>query len=96
MPTMQQVIDVLKECMDPEINIDVWTLELIYGIDIDADKVNIKMTFTTPACPYGPVLIETIKEKLKKAEGVKDVSIQIVFLPPWKPSQEIKAMLGIN
>ena len=52
---------------DPEINIDVWTLGLIYGLEIEPDGlIKIKMTLTTPMCPYGPALIENVKSEVKK------------------------------
>ena len=53
----QQVIDALKLVTDPELNIDVWTLGLIYDIILE-DGIKIVMTFTTPLCPYGPELVE--------------------------------------
>ena len=92
--TKETVIEALKQCYDPEIQIDVWTLGLIYNLDVDNDNVKIKMTFTTPACPYGPVLIDEIKTKLTSI-GVKAVDIEIVFDPPWKPSEDLRALLGI-
>lgn len=95
MADQEKVIDALKECYDPEINIDVWTLGLIYNMDIIEDKVNIRMTFTSIMCPYGPMLLEQIKTRLKKIEGVKEVNIDVVFDPPWKPSDELRAMLGV-
>ena len=64
MPTKQQVVEVLKTCLDPEIGIDIWTLELIYDIKLDRKKVHVKMTFTSPMCPYGPVLVEEVKRKV--------------------------------
>jgi len=97
MVTKEQVISVLKECVDPEIRIDVWTLGLIYDLQIkDNGVVYIKLTFTTPFCPYGEVLLQDIKERLATSDGVKDVEIEVTFEPAWKPSDEVKAMLGIQ
>ena len=65
MVSKEQVIEKLKDCFDPELHIDVWTLEIIYGIQIGEDGiVNIQMTFTTPFCPYGPALIKDIENKV--------------------------------
>lgn len=89
-----KVIEVLKECYDPELRIDVYTLGLIYNIDIQGEDVNIRMTFTTPVCPYGPMLLENMKEKLGDA-GIKNVKIDVVFSPPWKASDELRSMLGL-
>ena len=94
MITEEQAIMVLKTCEDPELNIDVWTLGLIYKMNITKDVVVLKMTFTTPLCPYGPMLVEQIKSALTHA-GAKNVDIDVVFDPPWKPSEEVKEMLGM-
>lgn len=91
--TKDKAIDVLKQCIDPELGIDVWTLGLIYELKI-GKKIDIKMTFTTPLCPYGPMLLNEIKTKFQHA-GVNDVDIDVVFNPPWKPSEEVKEMLGV-
>ena len=96
MITKEAVIEKLKTCIDPELRVDVWTLGLIYDIKINDDNsINIKMTFTTPFCPYGQVLIDQIKDNIMKINGVKDVDIEIVFEPLWQPSDEVKLMLGI-
>ena len=95
MVTKEQIIQVLQVVFDPEIQVDVWTLGLIYNLDVKEDTVNIKMTFTSPMCPYGPMLMEDIKSKVMGIEDVKDVNIEITFDPPWKPSDELRATLGI-
>ena len=53
MEKKEEIIEVLKKVNDPEIHIDVWTLKLIYNIDIKEEIVEIRMTFTSPMCPYG-------------------------------------------
>jgi len=95
MVTKEEVIEALKKVEDPEIRIDVWTLELIYNVDISDDKVKIKMTLTTPACPYGPMLISEVKSKVMELEGVKNVDVEVTFDPPWEPSDELRATLGV-
>lgn len=91
--TKEQVIEVLKKCNDPELQIDIWTLELVYDIQLEEDKIHIKMTFTSPMCPYGPMLVDEVKTKLE-ALGVK-VEVEVVFDPPWKPSDDLRALLGV-
>jgi len=96
MVTEQEVREALKECYDPELNMDIITLELVYGVTVAEDKVTIKMTFTTPACPYGPLLLDEIQRKVKeKLPEVKDLKIDVVFDPPWQPSDELRAIFGI-
>ena len=94
MVTKEEVEDALKQVEDPELGIDIWTLGLIYGINIEDNKIKIKMTFTTPMCPYGPILVDEVKTKLE-AKGAKEVDVEIVFEPPWEPSEELRAILGV-
>jgi len=93
----EDIINVLKKVNDPELMIDIWTLGLIYDIDIQDSNINIKMTFTTPMCPYGPFLVDEIKKKIKvEIKAAKEIKIDVVFEPLWQPSEEVKNLLGIN
>ncbi len=94
MMTEQEVIDVMKTCEDPELNVDIWTLKLIYEIKItEPNNVAVKMTFTTPMCPFGPMMVEELKAKIKNKGA--EPSVEVVFDPPWEPSEEVKEMLGL-
>jgi len=95
MVTKDDVITVLKKCNDPELGIDVWSLGLIYNVGLTEDKVAITMTFTTPMCPYGPMLVQDIKTKLTEFLGLSHVDVQVVFEPKWEPSDELRATLGV-
>lgn len=95
MVTKEDVIEALKEVLDPEIMIDVYTLELIYNIKIKEDKVDVVMTFTTPLCPYGPQLKEDVRKRVAEVKGVKEVEVEITFNPKWEPSDELRAILGV-
>ncbi len=91
-----KIIKILKTITDPELGIDVYNLGLIYDVKIDKSTVKIKMTFTTPMCPYGPMLMDMIESAIKdKIKEVKSVKIEIVFEPPWQPSDELKMMFGV-
>jgi len=89
------VIEALKKVEDPELFLDIWFLGLVYGIEIERSCVTVEMTFTTPLCPAGPMLIEEVKREVGKMEGVNQVEVKIVFTPPWQPPDEVKAMLGM-
>ena len=95
MITKEEIIKTLKTCYDPEINVDVHTLGLIYDISINDKDVKIKMTLTTPFCPYGQFLIDQIKEKIIHNNKAKLVDIELTFDPPWQPSDELRSSLGI-
>ncbi len=94
MITKEQAIEVLKKVEDPELAIDVWTLGLIYAIETKEEGIDIKMTFTSPLCPYGPMLVDDIKRRLTEL-GAKTVHVEIVVTPPWEPSEHVKELLGI-
>ena len=95
MTTKEDVIEELKKVNDPEIGIDVYTLELIYDVKLEGGKVKILMTLTTPMCPYGPMLIEEIKAKVRDLKNVEEVDVEVTFDPPWQPSEQLRATLGV-
>ncbi len=91
------IYEVLKECYDPEIPLNVVDLGLIYEVRADTDAVDIKMSVTSPACPSGAVIAEDIKAKLADA-GFPNPKVQIVMEPPWSPqriSEAGRKALGI-
>lgn len=96
MATKEEIIETAKTCKDPELGIDIWTLGLIYEVTLQDDGANasIKMTFTSPMCPYGPQIVEEFKKKLNE-RGIIPI-VEIVFSPPWQPSEEVKEILGIG
>jgi metal-sulfur cluster biosynthetic enzyme len=90
-----EVIEALKKVEDPELFLDIWFLGLVYNFEIAANKVDVEMTFTSPMCPAGPMLIDQVKEKVGAIEGVEEVEVKIVFNPPWQPSDDVKLTLGL-
>ena len=95
MPIKEEIIAVLKKANDPEIGLDVYTLELIYDVKVEKGKAKILMTLTTPMCPYGPMLIEEIRVRVRELKGVKEVEVEVTFDPPWQPSEQLRATLGV-
>lgn len=96
MITREELIEnVFKKYVDPELGIDIWTLGLVYKVEINEDKVKILLTFTSPLCPYGPQMVDELKEMIIN-KLVKDVEIMVTFEPPWQPSQELKDMMGMG
>ena len=86
--TSQQILDSLKQCMDPEIPINVVDMGLIYGVNVSTDnKVNIKMTMTTRGCPLHDTLVSDVKRYVNKVPGVNDVNVEIVWEPIWTPEK---------
>jgi len=90
--TSQQILDSLKQCMDPEIPINVVDMGLIYGVNVSTDnKVNIKMTMTTRGCPLHDTLVSDVKRYVNKVPGVNDVNVEIVWEPIWTPEKMSEA-----
>ena len=90
--TSQQILDSLKQCMDPEIPINVVDMGLIYGVDISADnKVDIKMTMTTRGCPLHDTLVSDVKRYINKVPGVNGINVEIVWEPAWTPEKMSEA-----
>jgi metal-sulfur cluster biosynthetic enzyme len=99
-PTKEQIIEVLKPIHDPEIRIGIVDLGLIYDVDVSDDGVaRVKMTLTTPACPYGEMLIAMVHREVEQMDGVTKVEVILVWDPPWDPKEMCtdyaKDMLGI-
>ncbi|MDO8660868.1 MAG: metal-sulfur cluster assembly factor [Candidatus Woesearchaeota archaeon] len=92
-PDKEVVTGVLKTVMDPELMLSIWDLGLIYKLDVADEKISIEMTLTTPLCPYGPAIIDEVKQKLSSL--AKEVFVELVFEPAWEPSEEVKMSLGI-
>ena len=81
----EEIIEVLKQCYDPEIPIDLWNLGLIYEIIIKENNINITMSLTTPGCTMGQYMADDIKSKLEQIKNVQKVTVEVVFDPPWQP-----------
>ena len=96
----ETVISVLKKIYDPEIPVDIWTLHLIYGVEVDEEgNVKIVMTVTAPNCPVAEVLPAEVKNRIQAIMGVKNVDVELTFDPVWSIdmlSDEAKAELGLD
>jgi len=94
----KEILKTLEKVLDPEINISVVDLGLIYEIKETFGKVDIKMTLTNPGCPLADLIINDIKESVLKVKGVNQVDVEVVFDPPWtkdRLSKKAKAKLGL-
>jgi metal-sulfur cluster biosynthetic enzyme len=94
MITKEDIIEICKSYEDPELFIDIWTLGLVYDINIKDNDVHIKLTFTSPMCPFGPQMVDELKDLVTK-KGAGNVDIEVTFDPPWKPSDELREMMGV-
>ena len=98
MDLKERIIKEIKKIYDPEIPVNIFELGLIYKIEIVRDNmVNIEMTLTSPNCPVAESLPNTVKNNILKIEDVKDVSLKLVWDPPWsKDKMSAAAKLELN
>lgn len=95
----EKVVDMLRTVYDPEIPVDIYSLGLVYRIDID-DKGNlaVDMTLTAPNCPMADFIMEDVRMKLESIDGIESVTVNIVYEPEWTQdmmSEEAKLELGL-
>ena len=83
MVTEKQVMDVLYDCFDPEIPVNIVDLGLIYNVAVEDDVVVVTMTLTTPGCPMHSQIAANVKEKVLQIDGLADVEVKMVFDPRW-------------
>lgn len=98
MAAKEQIIETLKKIYDPEIQLDIWSLGLVYDVSVEGSKVKILMTFTSPMCPYGPALLDDVRRQVSAVDGVGEVDVEITFTPVWGPdkmTEEARMALGI-
>ena len=95
----EKTVELLKTVYDPEIPVDVYSLGIVYKIDVDDDAVvHIDMTLTAPNCPASDFIMEDIRLKIESIGGVSSVDLQLVFEPEWNAdmmSEEAKLELGL-
>lgn len=95
----EKVVEMLRTVYDPEIPVDIYSLGLVYKIDLDDDgNLVIDMTMTAPNCPMADFIVDDARYKLESIEGVKSVTINVVFEPEWNKdmmTEEAKLELGL-
>jgi metal-sulfur cluster biosynthetic enzyme len=82
----QNVLDALRQVIDPEIGCNIVDLGLIYDVAITGTKVTVQMTLTTPGCPMGESIAQGAQSALLGIAGVEEAAVEIVWDPPWQPS----------
>lgn len=94
------IMERLKDVFDPEIQMSIVELGLVYDVEIDEDgTVRVTYTLTSPGCPLGPLIDGQIRDALLDLPGVTHVEARLTFSPPWDPrtmaSEDVKMALGI-
>lgn len=95
--TEDQVKLALRRVKDPELNLNILDLGLIYGIAVEGNDVKIDMSLTSPGCPSGPEIMTDAEQQLKAMDGIGTVTMNLVWSPPWTPDRiepRVRAYLG--
>lgn len=98
MVTEAAVKKALRQVKDPELNLDLVVLGLIYEIRIEGAHVEVTMSLTSPMCPVAGEILNQAREAVEGVEGVESAEVELTFSPPWTPERippTIRAALGI-
>lgn len=98
-PSAEQVRKALKQVKDPELNLNIIDIGLVYDVQVDAaGKAHVKMTLTSPGCPSGAEIMDDARQVVRDLEGISDVEVELVWEPYWTPEKmdpRVKAFLGM-
>jgi metal-sulfur cluster biosynthetic enzyme len=98
MLTSETIRKALRAVKDPELNLNIIDIGLVYDAQVnEAGDVQVRMTLTSPGCPAGTEIIEDVKRVVSDLEGVKSVEVELVWDPYWTPEKmdpRVRAFLG--
>jgi len=83
----EDVYEVLRECYDPEIPVNIVDLGLVYEVDIKPARVDVKMTLTALGCPMAGEVMTDVRDHLLQLPGIEDAGVELVYEPPWTPER---------
>lgn len=98
MPDEKTIRKALRKVKDPELNLDLVVLGLIYGIEINDTHVIARISLTSPFCPAANQILDDAKAAILSVEGVESAEVELTFDPPWTPERIdplIRSTLGI-
>lgn len=96
--TEKDIRNALKTVKDPELNIDLVTLGLVYDIQVDGSEAKAIISLTTPMCPVAGEIVDQARLAIAKVDGVEKAEVELTFDPPWTPeriSPLIRSSLGL-
>lgn len=84
----ESVRDALREVNDPEVGMNIVDLGLVYDVEVSPVRVRVAMTMTSPTCPMGDYLVDSVRDAVRRAAPeVPDVEVKLVWDPPWTPER---------
>ena len=96
--TGEAVRQALRQVKDPELDMNIVDLGLVYDVEVVGGDVRVNMTLTSPGCPAGPMITNDAYRVVRGLEGVTDVDIEIVWEPYWTPERmdpKVRALMGL-
>lgn len=98
MLTADTIRKALRAVKDPELNLNIMDIGLVYDVELDeTGDVRVKMTLTSPGCPAGGEIIGDVQKVVRDLDGVKSVDVELVWDPYWTPERmdpRVRAFLG--
>ncbi len=94
----QDIEAALRSVKDPEIDLNIVDLGLVYDIEVVEGKAYIQMTLTSPGCPAGPEIVGDVERCVAAMDGIESVHVEIVWEPFWSPDRidpRIRSFLGM-
>lgn len=88
---------VLRRVKDPELNLNIVDLGLVYEVHVDGANVKIDMSLTSPGCPSGPEIMGEAEQQLRTIPGIGEVTMNLIWSPPWTPERiepRVRAYMG--
>ena len=99
MYTEEEVYEVLRECYDPEMPVNIVDLGLVYHVGVEGAVITVEMTLTAPGCSMGAMITSEIQDKLLGIPGCEEANVELVWDPPWTPhmmSPAARKTLGLD
>ena len=96
-PTTDEVRSALRRVKDPELNLNIVDLGLVYDVAVDGRAVKVDMSLTSPGCPSGPEIMKDAEQQVKAVPGVSEATINLVWSPIWTPDRiepRVRSYLG--
>jgi metal-sulfur cluster biosynthetic enzyme len=97
-PSADEVRLALRTVKDPELNLNIVDLGLVYDIAVEGHAVKVDMSLTSPACPSGPQLMSDTERAVRSVPGVQDAQVNLVWQPLWTPERiepRVRAYMGL-
>ena len=97
-PSVEQARLALRKVKDPDLNLNIVDLGLIYDVRVEGADVSVDMSLTSPGCPSGPEIMGDAERTLKALPGVGSVSVNLVWTPLWSPERiepRVRAYMGL-